>query len=251
MGGGSSKAGGRIGGGIGGSGLIQRADLDHSPTLQAALDKEEKRTRNLKREQMTIWDKEENEVIHRQGGSGHVTYTTREAQQYFYGATITHNHPHGDDRGGVSATFSVADVETFRYGLKEMRASGAEGTYVLRNKNWNNRDADRGYEFWKAYEAFDAKQNFASLENIKAAQAKAKKTSIGKQYDKAMKQAGDLWNSGKKDEAMKIFSHAKDVLEPKYKTEVKRFTHENMNAKTSGWLKQNASKYGFEYILTR
>lgn len=250
MGRGSSKAGG-TGGGIGGSGLMQTKDLDHSPTLQAALDKEEKRTRDLKREQMTVWDKDDQQVIHRQGGKGSVSYSTREAQEYFYGATMTHNHPHGDDRGGMSVTFSTADLEPFRFGLKEMRATGAEGTYVLRNKNWNNTKTDKGFEFWKAYEKFESEQSFISLENVKAAQAKAKKTSIGKQYDKAMKKAGDLWNSGKKDEAQKIFNDAMKNLEPKYKRETKRFLYENCNKVTSGWLKQNAPKYGFEYILTR
>ena len=130
-----------------GAGLKQQPDLDHSPSLQAALIKEENRTRDFKNEQMTVWDKNGEQVIHRRGKSGSVSYSTSEAQMYFYGATITHNHPHGDDRGGLSTTLSIPDVEPFRFGLKEMRASGAEGTYVLRNKNWNNK-ADKGYEFY-------------------------------------------------------------------------------------------------------
>lgn len=247
MGRGSSGISGSSG--IGGSGLKHQSDLDHSPALQAALSKEEKRTRNLKKEQMTIWDKDDNEVIHRKGDKGSVTYSISEAQQYFYGATMTHNHPHEDDRGGVSGTFSIADVETFRYGLKEMRATGAEGTYVLRNKNYNNK-SDKSLEFWKAYRDFGEKQNFGSLENVKSAQAKAHKTKIGREYDSAMKKSGKLWESGNQDEALKIFSHAREVLEPGFKKEVKRALYENMNSKTSGWLKKNAAKYGFEYILT-
>lgn len=238
-------------GGVGGSKMTQQADLDHSPELQKALNKEENRTRNLKKEQMTVWDDKDNQVIHRQGKSGSVEYSVREAQQYFYGATMTHNHPHGDERGGISGTFSVADVETFRYGLKEMRASGAEGTYVLRNKNWNNSKADRSMDFWKAYSDFSNKQDFASLENIKASQAKAKKTKIGKQYTAEMDKASSLWKKGDKDNAMKAYNNAVNNLEAGYKKECKRIIYENMNATTSGWLKQNAAKYGFEYVLTK
>ena len=97
MGRGTSKASNSLsGGGIGGSGLTQREDLEHTPALQAALDKEEKRTRDYKREQMTILDENGNVLLHRQGGNGHVKYSVREGQTYFNGATITHNHPHGD-----------------------------------------------------------------------------------------------------------------------------------------------------------
>ena len=250
MGTGRSKADRGLFGGIGGSGLTQIADLDHSPALQKALDKEEKRTRDFKREQMTVLDENGNVLLHRQGGNGHVTYKISEARDYFDGATITHNHPHGDERGGVSATFSTADVETFRYGLKEMRASGAEGTYVLRNKNWNNKDT-KAYEFWQAYETFTSNQNFSGIKNIKAAQEKAHKSKIGKQYDSEIKKAGELWNKGLKDEATKLFSNAEKNLKPQYKKEIQKILYEDMNAKTSGWLKQNANKYGFEYRLTR
>lgn len=232
-----------------GAGLKQQPDLDHSPSLQAALIKEENRTRDFKNEQMTVWDKNGEQVIHRRGKSGSVSYSTSEAQMYFYGATITHNHPHGDDRGGLSTTLSIPDVEPFRFGLKEMRASGAEGTYVLRNKNWNNK-ADKGYEFYQAYKQFGDQQDFGSLKNIKAAQEKALKSKIGKQYELTMKKASKLYENGKKDEAFKIYAEAKK-LESGYKKEIKKALYENVNSTLNGWLKKNAPKYGFVYILTK
>lgn len=249
MGRGSSGMG--AGSGIGGSGLNHTADLDHSAELQAKLNKEENRTRNLKNEQMTVYDKNGEEVIHRRGDSGSVTYSTSEAQDFFYGGTLTHNHPSGAERGGISGTFSVADLEAFRYGLKELRASGAEGTYVLRNKNFNNRTGDRSMDFWRAYADFSNKQNFSSIENIKAAQSKAQKTRIGRQYTKEMDRASKLWSSGDKDTASRLYTHAKINYEIGYKHEIKKKVYENVNSVTSGWLKKNAPKYGFEYILTK
>lgn len=238
------------GGGVGGSGLHHTSDLDHSEGLQKMLDKEEARTLYLKREQMTVYDKNDTAVIHKQGGKGSVSYSTREAQDYFYGATITHNHPSGDERGGISGTFSVADVETFRFGLKEMRASGAEGTYVLRNRNYNNRDSNRAYEFYRAYADFQSQQNFGSINTVKAAQEKARKTSIGRRYTNGINKATSLFKSGNWDAAQKLYNSTVSSYESGFKKQIKRFIYEDMNSTTSGWLKQNASKYGFDYILT-
>lgn len=238
-------------GGVGGSGLSVTADLGHSAALQDKLKKEEDRTRDYKREQMTVYDKNGNEIIHRGGSKGSVEYTISEAQQYFYGATITHNHPAGDERGGISGTFSAADVETFRYGLKEMRASGAEGTYVLRNKNYNNRSGDQSMDFYRAYADFMQKQSFGGSDAIKAAQAKAGKTKIGRQYNSEMERASKLWNSGNRETATRLYQHAESNYKSGYKRQIKRFIYEDMNSTTSGWLKKNAPKYGFEYILTK
>ena len=125
MGRGTSKAG------VGGSRMYQTDDLDHSSKLQSALNKEEKRTLNLKKEQMTVYDRDDEPVIHRGGTSGSVGYSIAEAQTYFYGATITHNHPHGDERGGVSATFSAGQVK-FRVPEASGRPSVSTGS-----KKWN------------------------------------------------------------------------------------------------------------------
>ena len=249
MGRGSSGIG--AGGGVGGSRMVQTADLDHSAALQEKLKKEEDRTRDYKREQMTVYDENGNEIIHRGGGKGAVEYTISEAQQFFYGATITHNHPAGDERGGISGTFSVADVETFRYGLKEMRASGAEGTYVLRNKNYNNRQADRSMDFYRAYADFNQNQTFGSVSDIKMAQAKAAKTKIGRQYNSEIERASRLFTRGDREAASRLYQHAEINYKTGYKHQIKRYLYENMNSTTSGWLKTNAEKYGFEYILTK
>lgn len=249
--GGRGSSNPRGGGGVGGSGLKHTADLDHSAELQSKLNKEEARTRDYKREQMTVYDKNGDAVIHRQGGKGSVSYSTAEAQSYFYGATITHNHPAGDERGGVSGTFSVADVESFRYGVKEMRASGAEGTYVLRNKNYNNRSADRSMDFYRAYADFSSSHIFGGSDDIKRARERAEKSKVGRRYNSEMAKATKLWDSGDRATAMKVFNDAKSKYEPAYKKEIKRHIYEDMNSKTSGWLKQNAPKYGFDYILTK
>ena len=226
------------------------ADLEHSAELQAKIDKEEARTRGYKREQMTVYDKNGEAVIHRQGGKGSVSYTLNEARDYFYGGTITHNHPAGEERGGISGTFSVADVEGFRYGLKEMRASGAEGTYVLRNNNWNSRTGNRSMEFWKAYSEFADKQVFGGIDAVKAAQQKARSTKIGRQYTNGINKATSLFSSGKREAAQQLYNHTVKTYEAGFKREIKRFIYENMNSVTSGWLKKNAPKYGFDYILT-
>lgn len=244
MGRGSSKAG------VGGSRMYQTDDLDHSSKLQSALNKEEKRTSNLKKEQMTVYDRDDEPVIHRGGTSGSVGYSIAEAQTYFYGATITHNHPHGDERGGVSTTFSAADVDVFRYGAKEMRASGAEGTYVLRNRNYNNSSANKAVDFYTAYSAVCSQHETSSLKEIKAAQAKALKSKVGKQYASELERANKLFAAGDRRAAMQLYEHATKTLEPAYKREVKRAIYETMNSNLSGWLKQNAPKYGFDYVLT-
>ena len=244
MGRGTSKAG------VGGSRMYQTDDLDHSSKLQSALNKEEKRTLNLKKEQMTVYDRDDEPVIHRGGTSGSVGYSIAEAQTYFYGATITHNHPHGDERGGVSATFSAADVDVFRYGAKEMRASGAEGTYVLRNRNFNNSSANKAVDFYNAYSVVCNQYQSTSLKELKSAQEKASKSKIGRQYTSELKKANKLYGAGDRRAAMQLYEHAEKTLEPAYKREVKRVVYETMNSHLSGWLKQNAPKYGFDYVLT-
>ena len=49
---------------------------------------------------------------------------------YMKDKTVTHNHP-----AAFGGTFSDADIYTLRYGMKELRASAKEGTYVMRARH--------------------------------------------------------------------------------------------------------------------
>lgn len=95
------------------------------------------------------YDKEQLQVIDRHGyvtrafqGDEYSVGVDMDTRTYMQGKVVTHNHP--QNFGG---TFSDADINSLKMGMKELRASAREGNYSMK--------AERGADpagFYKAYE---------------------------------------------------------------------------------------------------
>lgn len=116
------------------------------------------------------------------------------------GQTLTHNHP---DKG-YGGTFSEADVKMFHTaGLKEMRASGKEGTYVLKTTGKADTKGFAAYITSSATQAKVSKgmttqaakvaakrASYATKAEYEAASRKAQVDVLHRVYQRAAKQYG-------------------------------------------------------------
>ena len=116
----------------------------------------ENRTRNLKKEQFRVVDRDGNVVMQKQGDAHSVTFTMGEARDNFPGNITIHNHPDG-------GTFSSADLSAIGHGATEIRAASPEGTYILRNMRHGAR-----YDAAKEKTWFDMREDLdAAVEGFK------------------------------------------------------------------------------------
>lgn len=99
-------------------------DIANGVTPEKTLDYIEKvYKKGMTREQLQILDNRGFVIKAYQGDSGGVRYFSKDVR----GRVTTHNHP-----GKWGGTFSVKDVEGMQLGVKEKRASAAEGVYSLK-----------------------------------------------------------------------------------------------------------------------
>ena len=116
---------------------IERAKQHHASTMPTAaqaktLKSIESRTRNLKKEQFRVVDREGNVIMEKKGDENSVAFTIGEARDNFPGNITIHNHPDG-------GTFSTADLSGIGHGATEIRAAAPEGTYILRNTRYGQK----------------------------------------------------------------------------------------------------------------
>lgn len=208
----------------------------------------ETRTRNLKKEQLRVVDREGNIILEKHGGNESVNFTVGEARDNFYGNVVIHNHP--KDYGG---TFSLEDIRTLGYGATEMRVAAAEGTYIMRNTR-----------FGRKYDYSNDKTWLDMQEDLKAASSKFKDdSSLRKEvkaryqadYDENVSSWAKKWVEAKdrgasKEELQKFldgYDKAKNTWDaetkPKIETEIRRAYVDQYH----DWYKTNAYKYGMEY----
>lgn len=115
-------------------------------SVQKTLDKLETEALKLDREELKIIDDNGFVVAAVYGDKESVGLSLR-AFREVKGKTFTHNHPRERDtlNGG---TFSPADINSLKFGMKELRASAREGTYSLKAKG-NKQDAKGFYNHMK------------------------------------------------------------------------------------------------------
>lgn len=88
--------------------------------------KQEKKIVNKKVEYAYVYDQDGKELFNKSDGKANQVAFTASETAMMKGAVLTHNHPGG-------STFSEADIYTLvETGMKEMRATGANGTFFLR-----------------------------------------------------------------------------------------------------------------------
>lgn len=197
----------------------------------------ESRTRNLKKEQFRVVDREGNVVMQKQGDKNSVSYSIGEARDNFPGNITIHNHPDG-------GTFSSADLSDIGHGATEIRAASPEGTYVLRNLNHGTKWTDGQKSWLDMRNDIDA----ASQEFKSARQLKAK---VREPYEQQVKPIMERW-SKRRDEGApqeelnkiaKEYTDAWDALQP----QVEKATRKAYVDQYHSWYNSHAGEYGFEY----
>ena len=200
----------------------------------------ETRTRNLKKEQFRVVDREGNVVMQKQGDKNSVSYSVGEARDNFPGNITIHNHPDG-------GTFSSADLSDIGHGATEIRAASPEGTYILRNLSHGTKWTE-GQKSWldMRNDIDSASQQFKSHRQLKK--------ELREPYEKQVKPLADKWakmreSGASQEDLTKIaqeYTQKWDALKP----QLEQATRKAYVDQYHHWYNANAGKYGFEYIFT-
>ena len=196
----------------------------------------ESRTRNLKKEQFRVVDRDGNVIMQKQGDSGSVSYKIGEARDNFPGNITIHNHPSG-------GTFSTADLSDIGYGAKEIRAASPEGTYILRNVNPRSKKGwlDMREDLEKASEGFKTdRQLKKEIREKHEAEFQEKAQPYVKKWEQ-MKADGADWDSlnAVASQYTKIADEFRDRIQKEVRTAYTGQYH--------SWYQSNAGTYGLEY----
>ena len=223
---------------------IQREKEQHSKTMptreqESTLKGIETRTRNLKKEQLRVVDRDGNIILTKQGDKHSVSYSVGEARDNFHGNITIHNHPEG-------GTFSSSDLSDIGYGATEIRAASPEGTYILRNmrvgQKWSNQKSwyEMREDYEKASESFKQSRQLKKEIREKHTRENEQMKSLAEKWEKARN------NGASQDELNAIaneYTKINDALKAVVESEVRTaFTNQHHN-----WIKANSVNYGLEY----
>ena len=231
---GKSKAGG------GGGGAYSR-----TPEQDKTLRKLDKQTANLKNEQYRIVDSEGNVILEKKGGRGEVSTTIGEKRTYLNGNISIHNHPDG-------GTFSDADLGQFGFGAKEIVVAAPEGTYRLINLNYGKKTM---YDGWMPLrDGMESIQQRSTLDILRQARQNVSKTATAKAMDKITDTFAKIRDTKGQEEANKYIRSVSDryeSLRKKHNAEVKAEQSKLELEPYHNYYKQNAKKYGFQYVFEK
>lgn len=198
----------------------------------------ESRTRNLKKEQFRVVDREGNVIMQKQGGKDSVSYSVGEARDNFPGNVTIHNHPDG-------GTFSSADLSDIGYGATEIRAAAPEGTYILRNMRHGAR-----YDAAKEKTWYDMRNDVdAASEGFKT--YRQMKSEIRKPFDAQVDPIAQKFVSRKnagasQDELNQIYAEYTSKVES-FRPQIEAAARKAYVDQYHHWYNANAGKYGLEY----
>lgn len=222
------------------------------PTAQKKkLDSIANRTRNYKNEQYRIVDNKGNVILEKRGGAHEVGATVGEKRDAFWNnedAVSIHNHPNG-------GTFSPEDLSEFGYGAKAMVVASPEATYTLAiNKSVAKQKGKGWLAMRDAYEKATGHNEFRGLEYRKKLQAEAHKNPKIAKADKQTQALAERWiearNAGQTAKAEKIFrqyNRLNDAVRKAVDVEMRKLEVKPYD----DFLRKNAKKYGFTYIVNR
>ena len=200
----------------------------------------ETRTRNLKKEQFRVVDREGNVVMQKQGDRNSVSYSVGEARDHFPGNITIHNHPDG-------GTFSAADLSDIGYGATEIRAAAPEGTYSLRNLNYRTKwTPDQKSWMDMRNDIDEASQSFKTGRQLRS--------ELREPYEKQVKPLAEKWarrrDEGASQEELNKISAEYTAKWDALKPQLEQATRKAYVDQYHHWYKENAGKYGFEYSFT-
>lgn len=231
---------------------IEREKKQHEKVMPSAaqektLNSIATKTRNLKKEQLRVVDREGNVIMQKQGDKHSVEFTVGEARDNFAGNVTIHNHPEG-------GTFSTADIRSLGYGPTEIRAAAPEGTYILRNLRYGTK-----YDALKEKTWFDmqndlesASDSFKSTRKLKM-EIKADKykaiydEKVGKVANEWLKRKNEGASQEELDGLMQRYRKADAEYTLTYKPKIEADVRKAYTDQYDTWYKQNAQNYGMEY----
>lgn len=226
---------------------IERAKQHTASTMPTAAQAKtlrgiESRTRNLKKEQFRVVDRNGNVVMDKKGDEHSVSYSVGEARDNFPGNITIHNHPSG-------GTFSSADLSDIGYGATEIRAAAPEGTYILRNTRYGQKyDPSQTKTWYDMRESIDsAAEGFKSSRALKK-EVRQKFSDESKELDELSKKGVEIMQRSGRDspEFKKVYDEyttKSDALKAKVETETRKaYTDQYHN-----WYKSHSMEYGLEY----
>lgn len=205
----------------------------------------ENRTRNLKKEQFRVVDREGNVIMQVQGDKDSVTYKLGEARDKIPGNITIHNHPDG-------GTFSTADLSDLGVagGATEIRAAAPEGTYVLRHvdyKSWGRGEKKTWLDMKEDMQR--AELDFKSEYEVK----RKVKAQLQPEYERQTKPYIDRYmeaqRNGASNETLKKLANDPGYLKinEEYKASIKSEVRKTWVKQYDDWYKSHAHEYGLEY----
>lgn len=200
----------------------------------------ESRTRNLKKEQLRVVDREGNVVMQKQGDKHSVGFSRGEARDTMYGNITIHNHPDG-------GTFSTPDLSCIGYGATEIRAASPEGTYVLRNLRHKEKWIS-GQKSWVDMQedleaaSLDFKSHFSLKKEVRSTftEDQAKIDGITQKWKKAK-------DSGASQEELDKYYKEYDSAAAILRTKVEAATRTAYTNQYHEWYRKHSAEYGLEY----
>ena len=200
----------------------------------------ETRTRNLKKEQFRVVDRDGNVIMQKQGDKNSVSYKVGEARDNFPGNITIHNHPDG-------GTFSPPDLSDIGYGATEIRAASPEGTYILRNMRYKEKWVNGQKSWFDMKEdiemaSLDFKSHFSLKKDVRETFTDdlAKINTITNNWQKAR-------DSGASQEVLDKYYKEYDAAASVLKGKVENAARQAYTDQYHNWYKANAMNYGLEY----
>lgn len=200
------------------------------------------KTRNLKKEQLRVVDKDGNVVMERKGQRAEVSYTVGEAREHFHGNITIHNHPDG-------GTFSSEDLRNLGYGATEIRVASPEGDYIIRNIAGKK---PKTLGWLGLQESLDAQSGSFKEHRVIKKEVKAKYQS---DFDDKVLVHANNWlkakESGASMEEQQVhidkYNKAKDAWEAENNPKIEKEVRKAFTGQYHNFYVQNASKYELEY----
>lgn len=201
----------------------------------------ENRTRNLKKEQFRVVDRDGNVILTKQGDKNSVSYRVGEARENFPGNITIHNHPSG-------GTFSSDDLSGIGYGAKEIRAAAPEGTYILRNLNYGTKWVD-GQKTW--FEMRDDVDN-AAARFLKPREIKKQiQQKHSERYQREVGSIAERWvkekESGTSQDILDSIAKEYNAAAETFRQSIEREVRSAYVDQHHQWFKANSQNYGLEY----
>lgn len=230
---------------------VERSKQQHAGTMPTeaqakTLKSIETRTRNLKKEQLRVVDRDGNVIMQKQGDAWSVSYKIREARDNFPGNITIHNHPAG-------GTFSSPDLTDFGHGVTEIRAATPEGTYIMRDIRHGAK-----YNLAKEKTWYDMKEDIENTsQSFKNERLLYK--DIKEKYQDDFQEKVSSWahkwanakDNGASQETLQKYADeynkANDAWNKEMKPKIKKEVRAAYVDQYHQWYKSNAHNYGMEY----